>query len=79
MDASVSKSFSDKSLQIKLSATDILNTLNNYWTMGSYGVKVLKRQSYDRRGVSLSVTYRFQPRPSKYKGKNASEAEMNRL
>lgn len=79
MDASVSKSFFDKALQIKLSATDILNTLNNDWTMDTYGVKVLKRQSYDRRGVSLSVTYRFQPRPSKYKGKNASDAEMNRL
>lgn len=79
MDASLSKSFFSKALQVKLSATDIMNTANNDWTMNTYGVKVSKKQSYDHRGVSLSVTYRFQPRPSKYKGKNASDAEMNRL
>lgn len=79
MDASISKSFFNKALQLKLSATDIFNTLNNDWTMNTYGVRVDKRQSYDRRGVSLSVTYRFQPKESKYKGKNASDAELNRL
>lgn len=78
-DASVGKSLFNKSLLLKLSATDIFNTANNDWTMDTYGVFVDKRQSYDRRGVSLSITYRFQPRPSKYKGKNASESEMNRL
>lgn len=78
-DASVSKSFLNKSLTVKLSATDIFNTANNDWTMNTYGIFVDKRQSYDRRGISLAVTYRFQPRQSKYKGKNASESEMNRL
>ena len=47
--------------------------------MNTYGVSVDKRQSYDRRGVALSVTYRLRPVGSKYKGKTASESEMNRL
>ena len=79
MDASVGKSFLNKSLTLKLSATDIFNTANNDWTMNTYGVFVDKRQSYDRRGVSLNIIYNFQPRKSKYKGSAASEAEMNRL
>lgn len=79
LDASVSKSFLNKSLQLRLSATDIFNTMNNDWSMNTYGVFVDKRQSYDRRGVSLSVTYRLNPRQSKYKGKNASDTELNRL
>ena len=79
LDASISKSFLDKALQVKFSATDILNTRNNNWTMNTYGIHVDKRQTYDHRGVSLTLTYRFQPRQSKYKGKPASESEMKRL
>ena len=79
LDASLTKEFFKKSLQVKLSATDIFNTSNNDWTMNTYGVSVDKRQSYDRRGVALSVTYRLRPVGSKYKGKTASESEMNRL
>ncbi|MGM9850523.1 MAG: TonB-dependent receptor domain-containing protein [Muribaculaceae bacterium] len=79
MDASVGKSFLNKSLILKLSATDIFNTSNNDWTMYTYGIFVNKQQSYDRRGVSLNVIYNFQPRKSKYKGSAASEAEMKRL
>ena len=79
MDASVGKTFLGKSLTVRLSATDIFNTANNGWTMNTYGVFVDKRQSYDRRGVSLAVTYNFQPRKSRYKGSSAAEAEMKRL
>lgn len=79
MDASVGKTFLDRSLTVRLSATDIFNTSNNGWTMDTFGVFVDKRQSYDRRGVSLSVTYNFQPRKSRYKGSSAAEAEMKRL
>lgn len=79
MDASVGKTFLDRSLTVKLSATDIFNTSNNGWTMDTFGVFVDKRQSYDRRGVSLAVTYNFQPRKSRYKGSSAAEAEMKRL
>ncbi len=79
MDASVGKTFLDKSLTIKLSATDIFNTSNNDWTMNTGGVFVDKRQNYDHRGVSLNLIYKFQPRKSKYKGSSASESELNRL
>ncbi len=79
MDASVGKIFLNKSLTVKLSATDIFNTANNDWTMNTYGVFVDKRQSYDRRGISLNIIYNFQPRKSKYKGSSAAEEEMKRL
>ena len=79
MDASVGKTFLNKSLTVKLSATEIFNTANNDWTLNTYGVFVDKRQSYDRRGLALNIIYNFQPRKSKYKGSSAAEAEMNRL
>ena len=79
MNASVGKTFFNKSLTVKLSATDIFNTDNNDWTMSTYGVCVDKRQNYDRRGVALNVIYSFQPRKSAYRGSAAAEAEMNRL
>lgn len=72
MDASVGKTFFNKSLTVKFSATDIFNTANNDWTMNTYGVFVDKRQSYDRRGVALNIIYNFQPRKSKYKGASAA-------
>ena len=79
MDASVGKTFLNKSLTVKLSATDIFNTANNDWTMNTYGVFVDKRQSYDHRGISLNIIYNFQPRKSNYKGSSAAEDEMKRL
>lgn len=79
MDASVGKTLMNKLLTVKLSATDIFNTACDDWTMNTYGVFVDKRQSYDRRGVSLDIIYNFQPRKSRYKGTTASEAEMKRL
>lgn len=78
-DISISKSFFNKSLQIKMSATDIFNTSNSDWTMNTYGVFVNKQQSIDYREISLSATYRFNPKKSKYKGQNASDSEMERL
>lgn len=79
LDASIGRSFFNKSLQLKLSATDIFNTRNNDWTMNTCGIYVDKCQTYDHRGVSISLTYRFQPKKSKYKGEDAAKAEMNRL
>ncbi|MCM1484558.1 MAG: TonB-dependent receptor [Muribaculaceae bacterium] len=79
LDASISKSFLGKDLQLKLSATDIFNTSCNDWTMTTYGVHVSKHQSYDSRGISLSLIYRFRQRPSQYKGTSASDTELRRL
>lgn len=78
--ASLGRDFlKDGALQIRLSATDIFNTACNDWSMHTFGVFMDKRQSYDRRGVALSLTYRFQPRKVKYMGGSAAEAEERRL
>lgn len=79
MDASVAKTFLNKSLTVKLSATDIFNSAGNNCTMNTYGIYVDKRQTYDRRGVSLSIIYKLRPRISGYKGGSAADEEMNRL
>lgn len=78
-DLSVGKTFLNKSLNVRLTATDIFNTANNDWTMNTYGIFVDKRQKYDRRGVTLNIIYQLNPRKNKYKGKTADESEMNRL
>ncbi|MDE6108823.1 MAG: outer membrane beta-barrel family protein, partial [Muribaculaceae bacterium] len=79
MDASLGKTFLNKALTVKLAATDIFGTACNDWTMRTCGIYVEKRQSYDRRGISLNLIYRFRPRRSAYKGSSASEAELRRL
>ena len=79
MDASIGKTFFNKTLTVKLSATDIFNTSNNDWTMHTFGIYVDKKQSNDNRGIALNIIYNFQPYKSKYKGNTASEIEMNRL
>ena len=79
MNASVGKSFFNKSLMVKLSATDIFNTANNDWTMNTFGIFVDKRQSNDNRGIALNIIYNFHPYKSMYKGSAAYESELNRL
>ncbi|MCH5239233.1 MAG: TonB-dependent receptor [Muribaculaceae bacterium] len=79
MDMSVGKTFFNKSLNVKLSATDIFNTANNDWTMNTFGIFVDKKQSNDNRGIALNIIYKFQPYKSKYKGSSASETELKRL
>lgn len=79
MDASIGKTLLDKSLTIKLQASDIFNTLNADWTMQTYGVHVDKRQSYDNRGLTLSVIYTLNPRKSQYRGDSAAQSESDRL
>lgn len=79
MDASVGKTFFGKSLTVKISADDIFNTVNYGWTMRTYGVTVDKRQSHDRRGLTLSLIYTLHPRRSAYRGTSASPAELRRL
>lgn len=79
MDASIGKTMLNRSLTLKLSATDLFNTANNNWTMNTFGVFVDKRQSYNQRGIALNVIYRFNPRQNKYKGRAANEEEMKRL
>lgn len=78
-DTSISKSFMNNNLQIKLAATDIFGTANNNWSMNTNGIEVMKTQKYDNRGVSLTLTYRFQPTASSFKGLSAAGSELNRI
>ena len=79
MDASVGKTFFNKSLTVKFLVNDIFNTANNDWIMNTFGIFVDKKQRNDTRGIALNIIYSFQPYKSKYKGKAASETEINRL
>lgn len=79
MNLSIGKTLLHKNLTLRLSATDLFNTSRNGWTMNTFGVTVDKRQRYDRRGISLDLTYRLNPRKSSYKGTAASATELNRL
>lgn len=78
-DTSISKSFMNNNLQIKLAATDIFGTANNNWSMNTNGIEVMKTQKYDNRGVSFTLTYRFQPAASSFKGSSAAGSELNRI
>lgn len=55
MDMSLRKTIFNKALAVKLTATDIFNTRNNDWSMDTYGITMNKYQSYDRRGITLSL------------------------
>lgn len=79
MDAGIQKSFLDKSLTVKLSASNIFNSRRDGWRLRSYGVDMIKRQTYDNRYIALTLSYSFQPRKSSYKGSDAASSEINRL
>lgn len=79
LDAAVSRTFMKKALTLRLAATDLLNSSNHNWTMHTRGVHHDKRQSYDGRGVNLSLLLRLRPRENRYKGQAAAEEELNRL
>ncbi len=55
MDMSIRKTFLNKTLAIKLTATDLFNTRCNDWSMNTCGIRFNKYQSHDRRGITLSV------------------------
>ena len=69
LNASVSKVAFQQIPAAEASATDILNTRNNDWTMNTYGIYVNKRQTYDSRGITISLTYRFHPRKANTKAR----------
>ena len=79
MDAGIQKSFLGKSLTVKLSASNIFNSRRDGWRLRSYGVDMIKRQTYDNRYIALTLSYSFQPRKSSYKGSDAASSEINRL
>jgi hypothetical protein len=76
---SVSKDFCKRRLNIKLSGNDLFNGGINRFTLYSNRMMFQKKEDNDTRCVTLSLRYRFNVIPSKYKGTGAGNAEKNRL
>ena len=76
---SVSKDFFKRRLNIKLSGNDLFNGAINRFTLYSNRMMFRKMEDNDSRCVTLSLHYRFNVTPSKYKGTGAGNAEKNRL
>jgi len=76
---SVSKDFCKRCLNIKLSGNDLFNGGVNRFTLYSNRMMFRKMEDNDSRCIQLSLRYRFNVTPSKYKGTGAGNAEKNRL
>ena len=76
---SVSKDFFKRHLNVKLSGNDLFNGAINRFTLYSNRMMFRKMEDNDSRCVTLSLRYRFNVTPSKYKGTGAGNAEKNRL
>ncbi|MCR5077733.1 MAG: outer membrane beta-barrel protein [Prevotella sp.] len=79
MSLSLRKSFSNDRLVLHLNMSDLLNSDRERWTLSGYGVVIDKDCNNYARAVSLTVTYNFNARRSKYKGTGAGNAEKSRL
>ena len=76
---SVSKDFFKRRLNVKLSGNDLFNGGINRFTLYSNRMMFQKMEDNDSRYVSLSLRYRFNVTPSRYRGTGAGNAEKNRL
>ena len=76
---SVGKDFCKRRLNVKLSGNDIFNGGINRFTLYSNRFMFSKMEDNDSRCVQLSLRYRFNVTPSKYRGTGAGNAEKNRL
>ena len=76
---SVSKDFFKHRLNVKLTGNDIFNGGSNHVMLYSNRMMFEKKEDNDSRCIQLSLRYRFNVTPSKYKGTGAGQAEKNRL
>ena len=76
---SVSKDFFKRRLNVKLTGNDLFNSGINRFTLYSNRMMFQKMEDNDSRCIQLSLRYRFNVTPSKYKGTGAGNAEKNRL
>ena len=76
---SVSKDFCKRRLNIKLSGNDLFDGGINHVMLYSNRMMFRKMEDNDSRCVQLSLRYRFNVTPSKYKGTGAGNDEKNRL
>ena len=76
---SVSKDFFKRRLNVKLTGNDLFNSGINRFTLYSNRMMFQKMEDNDSRCIQLSLRYRFNVTPSKYKGTGAGNVEKNRL
>lgn len=76
---SVSKEFCRQRLHVKLAAEDVFNGGIGRFTLYSNRFVFRKTEDSDSRCVTLSLRYRFNVTPSKYRGTGAGNAEKSRL
>ena len=76
---SISKDFFQHRLNVKLTGNDIFNGGINHVMLYSNRMMISKEEDNDSRCIQLSLRYRFNVTPSKYKGTGAGNAEKNRL
>ena len=76
---SISKDFFQHRLNVKLSGNDLFNGGINHVMLYSNRMMCRKMEDNDSRCIQLSLRYRFNVTPSKYKGTGAGNAEKNRL
>ena len=76
---SISKDFFKRRLNVKLTGNDLFNGGINRFTLYSNRLKISKMEDNDSRCIQLTLRYRFNVTPSKYKGTGAGNAEKNRL
>lgn len=76
---SIGKDFFKRRLNVKLTGNDLLNGGINHVMLYSNRMMFRKMEDNDSRCVTLSLRYRFNVTPSKYKGTGAGNAEKNRL
>ena len=76
---SVSKDFFRRRLNVKLTGNDLFNGGINRFTLYSNRLMISKEEDNDSRCIQLSLRYRLNVTPSKYKGTGAGNSEKNRL
>ena len=76
---SLSKDFFRRRFNVKLTGNDLFNQGQSRGTFYFSRMKMTKTEDNDLRSVQLSLRYRFNVTPSKYRGTGAGNAEKNRL
>ena len=76
---SVSKDLFKRRLNVKLSGNDLFNQGKSRGTFYFERMVIRKMEDNDSRCILLSLRYRFNVTPSKYKGTGAGNAEKSRL
>ena len=79
MNVYISKTFFNNKLRLNLQGNDIWGTDKYKRRQEINNVAYFVCNDWNKRGVSLSVSYNFNSTKSKYKGENAAKDEMNRL